>query len=76
VPAFERGADAKPNANTADAITISFFSMIDITPVVWLIEPNNHRVVAQKRGAPEIIHRRQNGDIFARCLSWVSDLGN
>ncbi len=53
-----------------------FFPWFDIPPVVWPIEPNNHRVVAQKRGAPEIIHRRENGDIFAPCLSWVSDLRN
>jgi hypothetical protein len=28
VPAFERGADAKPNAKTAIAITLKFFPMI------------------------------------------------
>jgi hypothetical protein len=50
VPAFERRANAKPNANTADAITIILFPMIDIPPVVWPIEPNNHCEVAQKAG--------------------------
>jgi len=46
VPAFERRADAKLNANIGNAITIDFFHMIDILPVVWPIEPSNHYEVA------------------------------
>jgi hypothetical protein len=77
VPAFERGADAKPNTNTADAITISFFSMIDLPPVVWPIEPNNHRVVAQKNRAlrvtapVNVAHRATATDRQFRALLFV-----
>jgi hypothetical protein len=62
-PAFERSADAKPNAKTANAITIYFFDMIDIPPVVSRIEPNNHGEVA-KESAPSCIHGRRHNKSY------------
>jgi hypothetical protein len=50
VPAFDRSADPKPNANIANTITTDFFHMIGVPSVVcWPIEPNNHREVSKER---------------------------
>jgi hypothetical protein len=77
VPAIERRANAKPNANTADAITIILFLMIDIPPVVWPIEPNNRCEVAQKNRALRVTapvnvdHRATATDRQFRALLFV-----
>jgi len=51
VPAFERGAEANPNARTANAVTLDFFHMIIVPPVISRIEPTTHHEVATKSAA-------------------------
>jgi hypothetical protein len=55
VPAFERKADPNANPNTANAITVSFFPMINVPSVVSAIEPNNHCEVAQEIDSIKIL---------------------
>jgi hypothetical protein len=45
VPALKRGADAKPNASTANPMTANFLL---ITSVVRAIEPATRREVAEE----------------------------
>jgi hypothetical protein len=51
VPAFERGAKTNPNARTANAITLNFFHMIVIPPVLSRIELPLTTKVATKSAA-------------------------
>jgi hypothetical protein len=51
VPAFKSGAVPNPNANTTNAVKVSFFAMFISLCVVWPIEPSADGEVAEENSA-------------------------